>query len=478
MHKEFRYLLFFLSFGFCSAQNMEILYDFDELPQTLMLNPGSEISYNSHWGIPLLSNLHIEFGASNQNVTYNSIVNGSNGISDILRNIYDQQPASNDIYTITQQLEVFSIGLRLKNPDHYLSFGMYQKMDGFARYPSDLMDLFFNGNDQNGDGIPETSQDFKVSDLNVVGELLSVWHLGLSKTVNENLTVGARFKIYSGGLSLQTKSNEGVYSLENSVSFVHQFQSMNLGINSSGLINNDGSRAWEDPLDVFSNLFFGGGNYGMGMDLGFTYRPGNSIVLTGSIVDLGFVNYSGTVTTYEIKEDFQIVDEPFFPTPGAESTYWSDLWTGYYDDGLLDDVLDTISSSYMQLRPVNVHASFKKILHRGGNSRPAFRNVSCPDNESRGGLESSYGAQLYAEFRPTSTLWAVTGFYSREFSKAIHAKFTYTVDRFSYYNIGIGLSASINRFNLFIAADNLLALPTVRDSNYQSFQLGMNVIIN
>ena len=163
-------------------------------------------------------------------------------------------------------------------------------MDGFARYPSDLMDLFFNGNDQNGDGIPETNQDFKVSDLNVIGELLSVWHLGLSKTVNENLTLGARFKIYSGGLSLQTKSNEGVYSLENSVSFVHQFQSMNLGINSSGLINNDGTRAFDDPLDVFSSLFFGGGNYGLGIDLGFTYRPGNSIVLRGSIVDLGFVN--------------------------------------------------------------------------------------------------------------------------------------------------------------------------------------------
>ncbi len=69
------------------------------------------------------------------------------------------------------------------------------------------------------------------------------------------------------------------------------------------------------------------------------------------------------------------------------------------------------------------------------------------------------------------------GIYSRQFSKSLNAKFTYTVDRFSFYNIGVGLSARIKQFNFFVAADNLLALPTVRDSNYQSFQLGMNVII-
>ena len=118
-------------------------------------------------------------------------------------------------------------------------------------------------------------------------------------------------------------------------------------------------------------------------------------------------------------------------------------------------------------------------MSRRPKQNSAFRNVWCDvDYVGDETLESSYGLQLYSEFRPESVLWAVTGFYSREFTKALNAKVTYTVDRFSFYNIGIGLSARINRFNVFIAADNLLALPQVRESNYQSIQLGMNLIFN
>ena len=125
-----------------------------------------------------------------------------------------------------------------------------------------------------------------------------------------------------------------------------------------------------------------------------------------------------------------------------------------------------------------MNGSVKKTKTRRKKVNSAYRTVSC-DQDYIGDttLESEYGLQVYSEFRPVTVLWALTGFYSRQFSKSLNAKFTYTVDRFSFYNIGVGVSARIKQFNLFVAADNLLALPTVRDSNYQSFQLGMNVII-
>jgi hypothetical protein len=357
---------------------------------------------------------------------------------------------------------------------------MYQEANGFGRHPKELMDLFFNGNDQNGDGFPEIDDPYDISELNALGELIGVWHVGINKKVNDRLSLGGRLKIYSGALSAQSKSNEGIYSLTTiPFGFEHQFNNMNAGISTSGFINSTGNNIVGEPGEIVANALGAGGNYGLGIDFGFSLKNENDVTYTASIRDLGFINFSSDVTAYEIKEDFAIQDVPFDPPPGDEVDYWRDLWTGYYDDGLLFDKLDTVSSSYIQIRPTKLNGSVKKTKLRRKKINSAYRTVQC-DEDFIGDmtLESEYGLQLYSEFRPVTVLWAVTGFYSRQFSKSFNAKFTYTVDRFSFYNVGIGLSARIKQFNLFVAADNLLALPSVRDSNYQSFQLGMNVIFN
>ncbi len=473
------YLTLILFGRLCVGQNMQIAYDFDRLPQTLMLNPGAEIDFDQHYGVPLLSNLYFQFGASNTGVTYNNVVQGTDDLNQILTNLNLQNPSSSDVYVLNQQLEIFNVGFRMRDTRDYLSFGLYQEASGFGSHPKDITDLFFNGNDQNGDGIPETDDPYDLSELNAVGELIGVWHVGINRTVNDRLTLGGRLKLYSGALSIQTQSKSGIYSLSQvPFGFEHVFQRMNAGINSSGLVNNQGVNVVGDPAEILANALGGGGNYGFGIDFGFTVKSDNDLTFTGSIRDLGFINFSNDVTTYEIKEDFSIEDVPFDPPEGQEVDYWDDLWTGYYEAGLLEDKLDTLASAYTQIRPVKLSGSVKKTKTRRKKINSAYRTVSC-DQDFIGDttLESEYGLQVYSEFRPVTVLWAVTGFYSRQFSKSLNAKFTYTVDRFSFYNIGVGVSARIKQFNLFVAADNLLALPTVRDSNYQSFQLGMNVII-
>jgi hypothetical protein len=106
----------------------------------------------------------------------------------------------------------------------------------------------------------------------------------------------------------------------------------------------------------------------------------------------------------------------------------------------------------------------------------AFRNVRA--DLSSDYLTSSFGLQIYTAFRPKTPVWAVTGFYSRELNKYLSLKGTYTVDQFSFYNIGVGVSTHIKSFNFYLTADNLVALPTVKNSNYQSFQFGMNFTFN
>ena len=53
---------FFLLFVIAIQAQQHIAFSFGETPQTLMLNPGSETNYKSHFGIPVLSNFQLTIG--------------------------------------------------------------------------------------------------------------------------------------------------------------------------------------------------------------------------------------------------------------------------------------------------------------------------------------------------------------------------------------------------------------------------------
>ncbi len=477
-----RKLLLFISLLFgvlqISAQNNQLLYGFDQLPQTLMLNPGAEVDYQKHFGIPLLSNIFMQVGASNSKINYNNIVAGSNRTLDIARNIYAQDLSSKDFFNLYQRLEVVNVGYRLNNPKLYLSFGMYQELDGFAKYPKELTALFFEGDDRNGDGIPETNLPVNLNQLNIVGDLNGVYHVGISGQINEKLTLGARFKIISAALSINSKNNDGVYHLENNnLIYNHVFEQMNSKVNAAGIWNSQGYRIFDsdNPSSVFPSLFFGQENFGVGLDLGLTYHFNNEVTLTASVLDLDYINYQENIKTYQVKEDFVLPDADYFePTPGDEFDYWESTLDRYYNASMIP--IDTLRTSYSTFRSPKVNASLAYKIYHGGKTKSVFRNLWCEPEDYQEVLTSEIGIQTYTAFRPNKMVWAVTGFYSREITKNLNTKVTYTIDEFSKKNIGLGVSTNIRRFNLFLSADNLLDLFQIKQSNYQSIQMGMNFI--
>jgi hypothetical protein len=77
---------------------------------------------------------------------------------------------------------------------------------------------------------------------------------------------------------------------------------------------------------------------------------------------------------------------------------------------------------------------------------------------------------------PRMPLAALTTYYSRKIFKALQIKATYTLDSYSYKNIGLGLSSNFGPVNFYVLADNLLEYNDVTKANSLSFQLGLNVI--
>jgi len=83
---------------------------------------------------------------------------------------------------------------------------------------------------------------------------------------------------------------------------------------------------------------------------------------------------------------------------------------------------------------------------------------------------------LYAINRPRGPQTAITAFYQRRVGNIMALKATYTADKFSYTNLGLGLNLQAGPVNLYVMADNLLSYQNIAASNYASFQLGLNII--
>ena len=84
--------MLFLLCASAASQNMQVLYDFDQLPQTLMLNPGAVVDYDKHFGVPLLSNVYAVAGSSSRDVNYNNLTEGTDSSGDVIRNLNDLGP--------------------------------------------------------------------------------------------------------------------------------------------------------------------------------------------------------------------------------------------------------------------------------------------------------------------------------------------------------------------------------------------------
>ena len=134
--------------------------------------------------------------------------------------------------------------------------------------------------------------------------------------------------------------------------------------------------------------------------------------------------------------------------------------------------------SYNSYRSPIVNSSVSYVFYnKGKDEKAVFRDVNCEKCLSNYNYNTSeVGIQTYTIFRPDKIGWAVTAYYSRSFNQYINTKVTYTYDAFSPYNIGIGLSSHYKSFNFYATMDNLLYLPRLKESNYQSIQLGINFI--
>jgi hypothetical protein len=439
------------------TQNKQLLFGFSEIPQALMVNPGTEVDFKWHSGIPILSGIYAHAGVSGFAVN-DLFANDGVDINSKLQNLLSQL-STKDFYTVNQQLEVFNIGFRRQNKKDYVSFGFYEEFDGILYHPKDIIAFANEGN-------ADLNKVFNLSDLTFKAELLGVMHFGVSRKVNKKFTVGLRAKLYSSVFNATSTQNSGLFSTtlgEDNI-YRHRLSQVNLLLKTSGIA--DRGELTADQGSVLSK-FLMSGNMGLGVDFGLTYRANEKVEIEASIQDLGFIRHSKNITTYKIhgSQEFEGLDL-IFPNGNL-----IDYWQNFEDDVEFNIPLDTLNKSYTTMRSLKFNTA---LTYKFGKQH----NNDCLRSTYDKPRRNEIGVQLYSVFRPKRPQFAATLFYYRRLSKFLRTKFTYTVDEFSAKNIGFGLSTHIGKFNMYATFDNLLGFTDLSKSNNQTFQFGFNIIMD
>ena len=452
------------------AQNKQVLYGFEDVPQAMMLNPGSKTNLQKHYGIPFLSQIHLDVGASAL-AAYDLFADDGVSINTKLRNkIFEMK--NTDFLTVTQQLELINFGWRTKN-DLYISAGIYQELDFITYYPRDLAILAHEGNANYID------YEFDLGELNTMGDLLTVYHVGVNKQLSRKLTAGVRLKVYSSMASFRSTKNSGTFVTrlapeDGENIYEHTVQNIDVSVQTSGIESLGENGGTSVIGDVIGRAFFGG-NLGVGVDLGASYDFTEDITATASILDVGAIFHSKDAVTYRASGTYTLdgIELIFPPIVDGEATF------PYYDD-LEDEFereipVDTIVAGYTQWRPVKFNAS---VSYGFGRALDNGDDCNCLNPE--GGIErvQTVGLQFYGIKRPKGLQMAGTAFYQRRLFSFLAAKATYTVDPFSFKNVGLGMVVDLGKFNFYLAADNLLTYTNIAKAKHVSLQLGFNIKID
>jgi hypothetical protein len=278
--------------------------------------------------------------------------------------------------------------------------------------------------------------------------------------------MGGRVKIYSSALNIESTNNTGTFTtvLGTDNIYKHYLSTININARTSGLVVDDEYQ--EDSNEYLKNTFLGD-NLGIGFDFGFTFHINPQLEFSASILDLGFINHTKDIKNTTAKGSFVFEGIEFLFDPNNQMNYWGEIDKNFKEQLPTEENKE----SYISWRPAKLNAALKYSFGER-------RSKICYDNTYKDFYTDALGVQFYSVFRPLGPQLALTGFYQKSITNKIHTKVTYTIDDFSYANIGAGLSAQFGKVNLYGMVDNILEYANLSAANSLSLQVGINLIFN
>lgn len=430
------------------AQQDMTLYQFRTLNQSSYLNPAFSGEHKVSIGLPGISSFYFAYNnnafklndliSSDLDVSLGRLANAeinSTDFADALKNPAQITSALTDKNYLMTNLQIDLFHLQINKGVHSFGFNVTEKVNGMIIFPKSLFELI-----QNGNGGENLGQTISVNGLGPDFNHYREYGLSYSRTMNEKLTLGGRFKILSGMENVSfSKSHFGWTTDETDYSWDI---TGSYSLNTSGVANGMS----------FENLLMGRGNRGFGFDLGASYQFSEDLNLSASLTDLGFINWSNNNLTYST-DDFKFNFDGFDLFNLSDSTAIEDLFSDVYESAIdsINGQVDSSSTYTTRLHP--------RILV-GANYRLNDKfNVGLLLHGQFYGPVTKYGASVSANYQVFPSLSAIA---------------SYTITDKSYNNVGLGLMWSPGPVQIYAVTDNVLGL-NIESTKSLHARVGINL---
>lgn len=215
----------------------------------------------------------------------------------------------------------------------------------------------------------EHIRDYDIRNMKIYSDVYGELALGYSRPINERLTVGGKFKVLLGGANvnmniehLQVKSNGESFDVLGK-------GDMNIAMKGLDIIDDTDNETGNEYVSDFDFDSPGISGFGVGFDLGATYKLLDNLTLSAAILDLGFIKW-GKSSTSTLNMNQQHTFDPYnFSGDDADLDFNGD---GVVDDSDLEyyqkgsvDILDLDLFQFQKGTPKSYTTTLRSTLNIG-----------------------------------------------------------------------------------------------------------------
>jgi hypothetical protein len=343
--------------------------------------------------------------------------------------VYNKLNPSNNIF-YNAQIDLLSFGFKISS--WYFTYALSVKSDFEFTYPKDLGKLLIYGLD--------TAEQFNFTNLGINSMNYAEMAFGASKKINDDLAIGGKIKIISGLADINT-SNQSLQLNSSVVGPQRMFQLdliSNTKINASlplsempknGTFSMDSiknSKFNNDvALDYLKHPF---SNRGIGIDLGLSYSGIDKLVLSASMVDLGFINWK--------KNAFSLTANGTFSYTGTTFDFFNDSLN------IMKKMTDSLKNQYkFNKSSSSYYTSLPTKIYVGAEYYPvSFLSFGVLS------LTELYNSQIYQQVMFSANLKPM---------QMLEFSMSYSIFNNGFANLGFGMNHRVGPLDFYFVADNI-----------------------
>jgi len=448
------------------AQQNNTMYFMQTLTQTQWLNPAVQNDCKLTVGgalVPVTGQLFfpIQYNYGNNGFALNDMVqqNGDSLVRPGFKGFdYDRlYKRLREVNYISQEIHINWLTVGYKYKDWYFGLAINDKIESYFSFNEDLIRFAIEGNGQTF--LNETAH---LGDLNITSTIYSEYALTASKKINEKLTVGLTAKMLFGKTNIWTErsvidvytNNNENYPITTDVDIL--IHTSNPFVENTQLYYGTDSMTIEsEDKDVdYNDVYFNTKNFGLGMDLGVTYKLNDKINLYASLTDFGYIKWKDNAQSFTVKGEYYWDGYNFQPSLTEDEELVAE-----YNDSLVQNIVETFKP---KLEKESYTSYLTSKVYLGGTYQ--FHE------KIRAGLLLR-GAFFQHKMHPSLTLSG-----NFRINKWLETTASYSMINNTYSNIGVGFVAKAKIFQFFMMSDNIWGFIWPQATQNINFRMGINLV--